>query len=151
MTSSYSVEVDRRAVPGDQVSVAGLDFMFRGTRDVQGPNFQAVEGEFEVRKDGRLLTVLTPQKRVYRVQTSAMTEAAIDAAWYRDLFVALGEPLGAEAWSVRIQYKPLIRFIWIGCLVMALGGLVATTDRRYRVRAAEAAARDGAIPARSEA
>ncbi len=144
VTSSYSVEVDRRAVVGDQLSVAGLDFIFRGTRDVQGPNYQAVEGEFEVRKDGRLITVLTPQKRVYRVQTSAMTEAAIDAAWYRDLFVALGEPLGADAWSVRIQYKPLIRFIWLGCLVMALGGLVASTDRRYRLPAAAAEPQPGA-------
>jgi cytochrome c-type biogenesis protein CcmF len=154
ITSSYNVEVDRRAVPGDQVSVAGLDFIFRGTRDVQGPNYRAIEGEFEVRKVNRLITVLTPQKRVYRVQTSAMTEAAIDAAWYRDLFVALGEPLGADAWSVRIQYKPLIRFIWIGCLVMAFGGLVATTDRRYRVRSSapeSAADAGGAVAARSEA
>jgi len=83
-----------------------------------------------------------------------MTEAAIDAAWYRDLFVALGEPLGADAWSVRIQYKPLIRFIWAGCLVMALGGLVATTDRRYRVRssvAKSATAAGGSVATGSEA
>ncbi len=138
VTSSYSIEVDRRAVVGDRVSVAGLDFVFRGIRDVEGPNYQAVEGEFEVRRNDRLIAVLTPQKRVYRVQTSAMTEAAIDAAWYRDLFVALGEPLGADAWSIRVQYKPLIRFIWLGCLVMALGGLVASTDRRYALKARSA-------------
>ncbi len=138
VTSSYSIEVDRRAVIGDRVSIAGLDFVFRGIRDVEGPNYQAVEGEFEVRRNDRLIAVLTPQKRVYRVQTSAMTEAAIDAAWYRDLFVALGEPLGADAWSIRVQYKPLIRFIWLGCLVMALGGLVASTDRRYALKARSA-------------
>ena len=75
---------------------------------------------------------------MYRVQTNPMTEAGIDAGWGRDLFVALGEPLGNGAWSVRIQYKPLIRFIWFGCLVMALGGLVAISDPRYRRREAAA-------------
>jgi cytochrome c-type biogenesis protein CcmF len=77
---------------------------------------------------------MIPEKRVYRVQTSAMTEAGIDVGWTRDLFVALGEPLGDGSWSVRIQYKPMIRFIWLGALVMALGGLVAVSDRRYRSR-----------------
>ena len=78
--------------------------------------------------------VLHPQKRIYRVQTSPMTEAGITVGWTRDLFVALGDDLGEGAWSVRIQYKPLIRYIWLGALVMALGGLVAASDRRYRTR-----------------
>ena len=82
---------------------------------------------------------LTPEKRVYRVQTMPMTEAGIDVGLGRDLFVALGDDLGNQSWSLRIQYKPMIRFIWIGCLVMALGGLVSITDRRYRaVRQVEA-------------
>jgi cytochrome c-type biogenesis protein CcmF len=78
------------------------------------------------------VTVLHPQKRVYRVQTSPMTEAGITVGWARDLFVALGDDLGGGAWSMRIQYKPLIRYIWLGALLMALGGLVAITDRHYR-------------------
>ena len=133
VTSSFSIETDAAAAPGDRREVGGYEFIFRSVRDVQGPNFEAVEGEFEVRRDGSLVTILRPQKRVYRVQQSPMTETAIDAGWRRDLLVALGDPLGDGAWSLRIQYRPLIRFIWLGALIMALGGLVAITDPRYRL------------------
>jgi cytochrome c-type biogenesis protein CcmF len=85
-----------------------------------------------------------PEKRVYAVRSQPMTEAGIDGGWSRDLFVALGDDLGAGAWSVRLQYKPLVRFIWLGCVVMALGGFVAITDRRYRRVTAEAAVPAGA-------
>ncbi len=85
-----------------------------------------------------------PQKRVYRVQKNAMTEAGIDAHWHRDLFVAMGEPLGEGAWSLRLQYKPMVRFIWLGAAVMALGGLIAVCDRRYRKRVT---ANEGAVAA----
>ena len=140
MTSSYSIETDAAAVPGDRREVGGYEFIFRGIRNVEGPNYQAVEGEFEVRRDGRLVSVLHPQKRVYRVQQSPMTETAIDAGWRRDLLVALGDPLGEGAWSLRVQYRPLIRFIWMGAIIMALGGLVALTDPRYRPERARQAA-----------
>ena len=133
VTSSFSIETDSAAVPGDRREVGGYEFIFRNVRDVRGPNFEAVEGEFEVRRDGALVTILRPQKRVYRVQQSPMTETAIDAGWRRDLLVALGDPLGEGAWSLRIQYRPLVRFIWLGALIMALGGLVAITDPRYRL------------------
>lgn len=142
VVSSYSIETDAAAVPGDRREVGGYEFIFRGTRDVQGPNYQAVEGEFEVRRDGRLVAVLAPQKRIYRVQQSPMTETAIDAGWRRDLLVALGDPLGEGAWSLRVQYRPLIRFIWLGTLIMALGGLVALSDPRYRLERARQAAPD---------
>ena len=81
------------------------------------------------------MTTLYPEKRTYLVRTSPLTEPGIDAGWSRDIFVALGDELGEGAWSVRLQYKPLVRFIWLGAIVMALGGLLAATDRRYRVRA----------------
>ncbi len=84
---------------------------------------------------------MTPEKRIYRVQRSPMTEAAIDAGWSRDLFVALGEPLGDGAWSVRVQFKPLLRFVWLGALIMAFGGLLAATDPRYRRQRAAREAR----------
>ena len=103
--------------------------------NVPGPNYQALEGEVEIRRNGEFVTELRPQKRTYLVQQSPMTEAGIDAGWNRDLFVALGDPLGNNAWSMRLQYKPLIRFIWLGALIMALGGLIAASDRRYRLRA----------------
>jgi cytochrome c-type biogenesis protein CcmF len=80
------------------------------------------------------VATLHPQKRVYRVQKSPMTESGIEVDWNRDLFVAMGDDLGAGAWSVRVQYKPMVRFIWLGALVMALGGLIAISDRRYRTR-----------------
>jgi cytochrome c-type biogenesis protein CcmF len=103
-------------------------------REVQGPNYDAIESEVVVSRDGKQVAVLHPQKRTYRVQTSPMTEAGIAAGWHRDVFVALGEPLGDGAWSVRMQYKPLVRFIWLSAIVIALGGLIAICDRRYRQR-----------------
>jgi cytochrome c-type biogenesis protein CcmF len=135
VTSAFNIETDEAVRIGESWEVAGFDIEFRGLRQVDGPNFVADEGEFEVRKNGELISTLRAQKRTYRVQTSPMTEAGIDARWYRHIFVALGEPLGAGAWSVRVQYKPMISFIWIGCIVMALGGLLAATDQRYRMPA----------------
>jgi cytochrome c-type biogenesis protein CcmF len=132
VTSSFNVETDQGIVPGESVTVADYEFRFNGLREYDGVNYRAVQGEFEVFRDGERIAMLYPEKRAYRVQKSPMTEADIDARWSRDLFVALGDDLGEGAWSVRIQYKPLIRFIWFGCFIMALGGIVAVTDRRYR-------------------
>ena len=86
-----------------------------------------------ITRNGEHVVSLNPQKRTYRVQRNPMTEAGIDGSLARDLYVALGEPLGGEAWSMRFQYKPLVRLIWLGCIFMALGGLIAITDKRYRV------------------
>jgi cytochrome c-type biogenesis protein CcmF len=143
MVSAYNIETDLPARPGDRFEVGGYEIVFRGVRSVEGPNFMADEGEFELRKNGQLVKVLASQQRVYRVQQSAMTEAAIDSRIGRDVFIALGEPLGDNAWSIRIQVKPLIRFLWLGTLLMALGGVLAITDRRYRlpVRASEPGAK----------
>ena len=144
IVSAYSVEADRSMVPGQSVDVAGYNFELRGLRNVDGPNYRAIEAEVDIRRNGNFVAQLRPQKRTYLVQQSPMTEAGILADWNRDLFIALGDSLGAGAWSVRIQYKPMIRFIWLGCLVMALGGLIAASDRRYRLRA-KAAAREEAV------
>ena len=89
-----------------------------------------------MRREGEFIATVRPQERQYLVQRNKMTEAGIHPAWNKDLFVALGEDLGGGAWSVRIQYKPMIRFIWIGAFIMALGGLISVSDRRYRSRAA---------------
>jgi len=133
IVSAYTVEADVRMTPGEKVEVAGYEFELRDLRNVQGPNYRALEAEVEARKNGKFIATLRPQKRTYLVQQSPMTEAGIDSAWNRDLFVALGDPLGNGAWSVRLQYRPMIGFIWFGALVMALGGIVAASDRRYRV------------------
>jgi cytochrome c-type biogenesis protein CcmF len=148
VTSSFGIETDQRIALGETVTVGEYSIAFNSLGPVEGPNYSAVRGEMEVTRNGRLVTVLYPEKRIYRVQQSPMTEAGIEGGWSRDIFVALGEDLGRDAWSVRIQYKPLVRFIWLGCIVMAFGGVLAISDRRYRrarqSSAAEVAAADGA-------
>ena len=132
---SYHRESDLSLRPGQSTQLAGYDFKMISLRDVVGPNYDAVESEVVISREGREVAVLHPQKRTYRVQTSPLSEAGIDAGWDRDLFVAMGEPLGDGAWSLRVQYKPLVRCIWLGALVIALGGIISVTDRRYRQRA----------------
>jgi cytochrome c-type biogenesis protein CcmF len=124
--------------------LAGYEFKFDGVSETRGPNYRAQQGEINVFRSGELIATLFPQKRIYPIQTQPMTEAAIDPGLTRDLYVALGEPLGDGAWSVRLYYKPFIRWIWLGPLLMALGGLVAASDRRYRLikQARRAAVRD---------
>jgi len=133
LTSLYSQEKDVRLEPGQRYTLAEYTFEFVGVQQVQGPNYIANQGKVLVSKDGKVLSVLEPQKRVYQVQKMPMTEAAINAGITRDLFVALGEPLDKQgAWSVRLYVKPFIRWIWIGAVIMSLGGLIAAVDRRYR-------------------
>jgi cytochrome c-type biogenesis protein CcmF len=138
ITSAFNFERDFSAKPGETIEAAGYQFVFNAVREVPGPNYIAEEGEFEVRRGGKVITLLKPQIRTYQVQSSAMTEAAIDTNVLRDVFVALGEPLGEGAWSVRLRVKPLIGFLWLGSALMALGGLISITDRRYRVAARQA-------------
>ncbi|MBT8081391.1 MAG: heme lyase CcmF/NrfE family subunit [Gammaproteobacteria bacterium] len=149
IVSAFGVESDRSLTPGQSIEVAGYEFEMTELRsDVQGPNFSAIEAVIDIRKDGEYIATVRPQKRRYLVQQSLMTEAGIHAGLDKDLFVALGDSLGNNAWSVRIQYKPLIRWIWLGALVMAIGGLIAVSDRRYRVNVREkAAAADKAVEA----
>ena len=134
MVSAFNVETDRALSPGGTIEVAGFEFEMRELRNVKGPNYSAIEASIDIRKDGEFIGNLHPQKRQYLVQQNWMTEAGIFATWNKDLFVALGDQLGNDTWSVRVQYKPLIRWIWLGALIMALGGLLAATDRRYRTR-----------------
>jgi cytochrome c-type biogenesis protein CcmF len=136
MVSAFNVESDQALSPGNSIEAAGFEFEMRELRNVQGPNYTAVEAVIDIREDGEFLGSLRPQKRQYLVQKSPMTEADIQASWNKDLFVALGDQLSADSWSVRVQYKPLIRWIWLGALIMALGGAIAASDRRYREQAA---------------
>jgi cytochrome c-type biogenesis protein CcmF len=132
---AFSIETDRALRPGESIEIGNYEYQMRELRDVKGPNYSAREAVVEIRRNGEFVAEVRPQKRQYLVQKSPMTEAGIDAGWNRDLFVALGDQIGPDTWSVRVQYKPMIRFIWLGCLVMALGGLIAVGDRRYRVGA----------------
>ncbi len=147
VTNSYSVELDVGMRPGEVQSIGDYDFRFDGIEPGEGPNYRALVGTVTVLRDGEVLTTLYPEKRVYRVQQSPMTEADIEGNLGRDLYAALGDDLGDSAWSVRLQYKPMIRFIWLGALVMAIGGAVAASDRRYRASARERAAAAAEAPA----
>ena len=137
MVNTFGIETDRALSPGQSIEIGKYQYEMRELRDVQGPNYTAREAVIEIRRNGEFVSEVRPQKRQYLVQKSPMTEAGIDAGLMRDLFVAMGDPIGLDTWSVRIQYKPMIRFIWLGCLVMALGGLIAASDRRYRMATAE--------------
>ncbi len=132
LSNAYSVEKDVRVVPNEPLDIAGHQFLFEGTKPFEGPNFKADQGSVRVFKDGQEIAFLQPQKRIYLVQRMPMTEAAIDPGFTRDIYVALGEPLAQQAWSMRVYYKPFIRWIWLGALIMALGGLLAALDKRYR-------------------
>jgi len=149
MVKTYEVERDVRMGVGDTTTINGYTFTFRGIREVQGPNYVASQGLIEVTRNGNRLRDMHPEKRIYRVQSNPMTEAAIASGFTRDLYVSLGEPVDGGAWIVRVYVKPFVNWIWGGCLIMALGGLLAATDRRYRNRkAAEepGAALVGAMP-----
>ena len=145
MVKSYEAEKDVRMAIGDTVELGGYAFRFDALNDMKGPNYVAARGTFTVTRGASPVGIMYPEKRIYNVQKNAMTEAAINTGFTRDLYVSLGEPVGDKAWVVRVQVKPFVDWIWGGCVLMALGGLLAVLDRRYRVAAR--ASRDAAQPA----
>ena len=135
MVKSYEAEKDVRMAIGDTVELGGYAFRFDALNDMKGPNYVAARGTFTVTRGASPVGIMYPEKRIYNVQKNAMTEAAINTGFTRDLYVSLGEPVGDKAWVVRVQVKPFVDWIWGGCVLMALGGLLAVLDRRYRVAA----------------
>jgi cytochrome c-type biogenesis protein CcmF len=152
LTTVYSIEHDLRMEVGQRETLAGYEFEFAGTQAVQGPNYVARRATIFVRKNGDPVAELHPEKRSYTARAGQMmTEAAIDPGLMRDVYVAMGEPLGAsasggEAWAVRLHYKPFVRWIWLGAILMALGGAFSVADKRYR-----AARRTADLPAANAA
>jgi cytochrome c-type biogenesis protein CcmF len=147
LSESYSEEKTVRLAPGEAVELADYKVIFDGVTEVAGPNYDAREGTFRVERDGKEVAKLQPQKRIYRVKKNPMTEAAIDPGLTRDIYIALGEPMDAGAWSVRAYYKPFIRWIWFGGVFMMLGGISSAMDRRYRLASSAAAERGAALAA----
>ncbi len=133
-SSYYSQEHDVRLAPGESHVMGEYRFLFEGISEHEGPNYTATRANLRVSKEGQRDVVLHSEKRLYKVQGMPMTEAGIDWGLTRDLYVALGEPLGDGAWAVRLYHKPYVRWIWLGSLLMALGGLLAAADRRYRLK-----------------
>ncbi|HYN11916.1 MAG TPA: heme lyase CcmF/NrfE family subunit [Burkholderiales bacterium] len=145
LVKGYESEQDARIRPGGTVELGRYVFLLEEVSSVKGPNYVAARAKVAVSRGGKPVTVLYPERRVYAVQEQVMTEAAINTGLTGDLYVSLGDPLEGGAWLLKVQHKPFIDWIWGGCLIMALGGLLAASDRRYRVamparRAAEVAA-----------
>jgi cytochrome c-type biogenesis protein CcmF len=135
LTSAYTQERDLRMAVGEHVEFAGYDFLFSGTEPVRGPNYIAERGLISVSRNDKFIAELHPEKRRYNARRDQMmTEASIDAGVFRDIYVALGEPLEKGAWAVRLHLKPFVRWIWFGGFLMGAGGALAAADKRYRLR-----------------
>ncbi|KZY65042.1 MULTISPECIES: heme lyase CcmF/NrfE family subunit [unclassified Oleiphilus] len=132
IVSLHSVERDVRIEIGQKVVLGQYELHFASLHAIQGPNYEASRINVEVLSDGQVVSVLKPEKRVYFSQANPMTEAGIDPGLLRDVYVAIGEELDGGAWAVRVQYKPLIRWIWLGAIFMFIAGGLAVFDKRYR-------------------
>jgi cytochrome c-type biogenesis protein CcmF len=141
VSTQYSVEIDLKMKPGDTRVLANYEFQLVDVGSVRGPNFTAEEARVTVSYDGYVIANLAPQKRRYLASGDVLTEAAIDPGLFRDLYVAMGEPIGNDgAWAMRLHYMPLVRWIWLGAIFMGFGGLLTVADKRYRRRAKSAEA-----------
>ena len=134
LVKGHEVVQDANMHLGDKATVGGMDFRFIDMKKIHGPNYEAAQGTFVVTRHSVEVAVMKPEKRLFTVQQMPMTEAAIDRGLTRDLYVSLGDQTSANSWVVRIQHKPFVSWIWGGCLLMALGGLLAASDRRYRLK-----------------
>jgi cytochrome c-type biogenesis protein CcmF len=132
LVSNYENEINVKMSLNERVEFSGYQLQFNGIKLVQGPNYSAEQGQIEVYKNQQFITLLQPERRSYLVQTMGMTEAGIDPGLFRDIYVALGDPLDNGAWAIRAHYKPFVRWIWLGGLLMALGGVFTVLDKRYR-------------------
>jgi cytochrome c-type biogenesis protein CcmF len=138
---SFTVERDVALAPGQLASVGGYELRFQGVKTVEGPNYDAIAGTFVVTRRGAPVAVMTPQKRQFWVQHQVTSETAIILNHGNNLLLALGDDLGAGRWSVRVQIRPLVSLVWLAALIMAIGGFVASSDRRYQsAKAVEPAA-----------
>jgi cytochrome c-type biogenesis protein CcmF len=145
--TAWSIEDIRAVRPGDSFAIGRYELRFDGVESARGPNYTTETGTVAVLRDGRTIETLHPEKRLYDVQGMATTEAAIDRGLTRDLYVALGDPQAGGAWALRSYVKPFANWIWLGALVMAVGGVVSLTDRRYRVGAPTRRVPRAAVPA----
>jgi cytochrome c-type biogenesis protein CcmF len=139
LVKGYETEGDARLDIGQSIEAGGYTFRFDGTKPVEGPNYRALRANIAVSREGRVIAVMHPEKRFFTVQKTTMTEAAVNRGVFRDLYVALGDAAenSNTAWTVRVQIKPFVDWIWAGCLLMAFGGMLAASDRRYRLAVRE--------------
>ena len=134
MVRTYEIEQDMTMSIGSSVELGGYRFTFGNVHAAQGPNYDAAQADMTVSRDGRVVAQMHPEKRIYRVQRTPTTEAAIQPGFTRDLYVSLGEMVRPDTWTLRLHVKPFVDWIWGGCLLMAAGGFLAVSDRRYLTR-----------------
>ncbi|MDG1453898.1 MAG: heme lyase CcmF/NrfE family subunit [Methylophilaceae bacterium] len=134
MVKGYEREHDITMQNGETKVINGYDFKFEGILPIRGPNYIAKQGQFYVSKEGKQVALLTPEKRLYPVQGAVMTEASISINPVRDIYISLGEELEEGGWSIRVYFKPFVQWIWLGCVLMGLGGILTMTDKRYRIK-----------------
>ncbi len=134
MVNGYESEKDITMQKGETKHLYGYDFKFDGILPIRGPNYVAKQGQFHVTKDGKKVAFLTPEKRFYPVQRAVMTEASVSINVVRDIYVSLGEELETGGWSIRVYIKPFVQWIWVGSILMALGGILTMVDKRYRLK-----------------
>ncbi|MBK7564246.1 MAG: heme lyase CcmF/NrfE family subunit [Propionivibrio sp.] len=153
MVNGYQTEKDVKMEIGDTVSVGGYTFRFNGVRQEKGPNYMALVGDIDLFNNDKRVRKMHPEKRNYVSGSMPMTEAAIDTGLLRDVYISLGEPIDKSrpdgAWAVRVYHKPFVDWIWGGCVLMAVGGLFALTDRRYRIKSRAASSQLGALARRA--
>lgn len=137
LVSSYENEINVKMGLNDKVEISGYQIEFLGIKKVEGQNYSADQGQMKLYKNNQYIGLMQPERRTYRVQSMGMTEAAINPGLFRDIYIALGDPLDNGAWSVRAHYKPFVRWIWLGALFMAFGGLLTMLDKRYRSKSRE--------------
>jgi cytochrome c-type biogenesis protein CcmF len=135
LVTGYQSEQDVRMAVGDKINAGGYEFQFNGVTQVDGPNYRAARADITVTRNGNFVRTMSPEKRAYTATGNVMTETAIDTGLFRDLYVSLGEPVSNGAWSVRVYYKPFVDWIWGGAILMAVGGGLALSDRRYALAA----------------
>jgi len=131
LSTNFSIERDVRMALGDQVDMGPYLFTFVDTQDITGSNYQGIKAEFAITRKNKLITQLYPQKKFYTVAETVMGEPGIQAGLWRDLYIALGEPIAPGEWSLRLYYKPFVRWIWLGALLIMGGGILAVSDKRY--------------------
>jgi cytochrome c-type biogenesis protein CcmF len=137
IVSMYESETNVKMAMNEKVIVSGYEIEFKGIKNVEGPNYSAEQGQINIYKlngsnESDFVTLLKPERRTYLVQTMGMTEAGIDPGFFRDIYVALGDPLPGGAWAIRVHYKPFVRWVWSGAIFMCLGGALSIFDKRYR-------------------
>ena len=132
--NAFQQEKELPMETGQRVEMSGYEFELKGIANVKGPNYSSKQARVNVYKQDKHIATLLPEKRTYLVQQNPMTEAGIDTGFLRDIYVAMGEQINENAWGMRLYYKPFVQWIWLGASLMALGGLIAALDRRYRLK-----------------